>query len=108
MPKYVTPQTSMPGRVVVVTEILGLPALRVEIFRYLSLHSDGATTGEIAAHLNVPYPTVRRNLEQLEQLGAVVASDPPPRGGKHVVFALVPGTLRRAIEEAERYMRGTP
>lgn len=96
----------MPGRVVVVTEILGLPALRVELFRFLSQHPQGATTGEIAAHFNIPYPTVRRNLEQLEQLGAVIASDPPPRGGKQVVFSLVPGSLKRSLEDATKYMQG--
>ena len=88
------------------TEILGIPALRTEILRYLSLNPHGATSGAIAAEFGIPYPTVRRNLEQLEKLEAVVADVPIPRGGKQVVFRLVPETLQAALEENARYVQG--
>lgn len=88
------------------TEILGIPALRAEILRYLSVNPHGATTGAIATEFGIPYPTVRRNLEQLEKLGAVVADAPMPRGGKQVVFQLVPETLLTALEENARYVQG--
>lgn len=106
MPRYVTPQTPMPERMVIMTETLGIPALRAEILRHLSLNPSGATSGEIAAEFAIPYPTVRRNLEQLEKLGAVVANVPPPRGGKQVVFCLVPEALQVALEENARYIQG--
>lgn len=96
----------MPERVAIMTEILGIPALRAEILRYLSQHPGGATSGEIAAAFAIPYPTVRRNLEQLEKLGAVSASVPTPRGGKQVVFQVIPEAVQAALDENARYIQG--
>lgn len=106
MPRYVNPQTPLPERVAIVTAILGVPALRAEILRHLSLVSQGATSGEIAAAIGTRYQTVQRHLDQLEDLGAVSASVPAPRGGHHVVFRLVPGALGTALAENALYLQG--
>lgn len=106
MPRYVSPQTPLPERVAIMTAILGVPALRAEILRYLSLAPQGATSGEVAAAIGTRYQTVQRHLDQLEELGAVSASVPAPRGGHHVVFRLIPEALDAALTENARYIQG--
>lgn len=106
MPRYVSPKTPLPERVAIVTAILGVPALRAEILRQLSLSPDGATSGEIATAIGTRYQTVQRHLDQLEELGAVSASVPAPRGGHHVVFRLVPSALDAALAENALYIQG--
>ncbi len=88
------------------TEILGIPHLRAAILKHLSSHKEGATSGEIAKALGTRYQTVQRHLEQLEQLGAVIASVPPPRQGHHVVFAVKPDVLLEAIKKNAEYLQG--
>lgn len=88
------------------TEILGIPHLRAAILRHLSSNADGGTSGEIAAALGTRYQTVKRHLEQLEELGVVAASIAPPRQGHHVVFTLKPEVLGEAIKKNAKYIQG--
>lgn len=70
------------------------------------MHEEGGTSGEIAMALGTRYQTVQRHLEQLEQLGAVVASVPPPRQGHRVVFRLDKNVVDDAIGQNARYIQG--
>jgi ArsR family transcriptional regulator len=106
MPRYVSPSSPMPQDIAVMTEILGIPALRVAILRYLTQHPQGATSGEMATAIGTRYQTVQRHLDQLEELGAVEASIQPPRQGHHVLFALKPGILKDAVEKNSAYIQG--
>lgn len=106
MPRYVNPKTPMPTEESRMTEILGIPHLRAAILRHLSSCEAGATSGEIANVLGTRYQTVQRHLEQLEQLGVVQASVPPPRQGHHVVFAIKADVLREAIKKNADYIQG--
>lgn len=106
MPRYVQPEIPMPEMVLRMTSILGIPPLRAEILRYLASHAGGATSGEIAAAIGTRYQTVQRNLEQLEELGAVNASVSIPRQGHRVVFSLNREVLSRAIEQTAAYVDG--
>lgn len=106
MPRYVNPKIPMPIEAARMTDILGIPHLRSAILRHLSGSEVGATSGEIAAALGTRYQTVQRHLEQLEQLGAVRASVPPPRQGHHVTFTLKVNVLREAIKKNADYIQG--
>lgn len=88
------------------TEILGVPHLRAAILRHLAANKQGGTSGEIAGVLGTRYQTVQRHLEQLEQLGAVIASVSPPRQGHHVVFKLEERVLAQAIQKNADYIQG--
>ncbi|WP_417221241.1 ArsR/SmtB family transcription factor [Arthrobacter sp.] len=88
------------------TEILGVPHLRAAILRHLAVNEEGGTSGEIAGILGTRYQTVQRHLEHLEQLGAVVASVPPPRQGHRVVFRLDRNILADAIRTNAEYIQG--
>lgn len=106
MPRYVSPKTPMPSEAARMTEILGIPHLRAAILRHLSSCAAGATSGEIAKALGTRYQTVQRHLEQLEELGAVQASVPPPRQGHHVLFTLKVKVLSEAIKRNADYIQG--
>ena len=106
MPRYVQPETPMPELSLRMTSVLGIPPLRAEILRYLALHVEGATSGEIAAAIGTRSQTVQRNLEQLETLGAVNASVPTPRRGHHVVFTLNHDVILEAINTSAAYING--
>lgn len=66
----------------------GVSPIRAAVIRELARHPEGATSGQIARHLEAAYHTVFRHLRELEDLGLVDSDAEDDRQGQRVVYRL--------------------
>lgn len=88
-------------------ELFGLTPLRAEILRYLSLHPEGVTSGEVGRALTANYRTIARHLVRLEELGVVESDATEQRQGVRVLYRINPRKLALAARLLLRYVSGS-
>jgi DNA-binding transcriptional ArsR family regulator len=106
MPKYVQSTPRPPGRASEVIELFGITPLRADILRHLSMHQDGATSGDIGRALAANYRTVARHLALLEESGVVESDATKERQGVRVLYRINPEKLSLAAKLLLRYLHG--
>ena len=89
--------------------MLGVNALRTSILRYLALHPEGATSGEIGRDLDVDYRTVWRYLKEIETQGGVTSEQAEGKGqsDRWRVYKLNVDAREEAIQTYLRFLRGS-
>lgn len=104
--RYVRPTTPIPERAEAVIGILGVNPLRTAIFRYLWLHPEGSTSGEIGRSIGTSYKTVLWHLQQLEQAGAVDSDAGERRIGQRVLYRINKSAFEDAAADFINYAKG--
>lgn len=86
--------------------IFGMNSLRAGILRYLSIHGEGVTSGDIGRALSANYRTVGRHLVLLEEVGIVETNATEQRQGVHVRYRLNAERLASAEQAFSEYIHG--
>jgi DNA-binding transcriptional ArsR family regulator len=89
-----------------VISLLGVNPLRAEILKFLFENREGGTSGDIGRSVGTGYRTILWHLNQLEELGAVVAHAGERRIGQRVVYTINVGAFDSAASDLISYIKG--
>ena len=107
MPRLVRAKTPLPEGAAQAVSILGLNPLRAEVLRYLFLHPEGASSGDIGTAVGTNHRTVHNHLIQLEEQGIVSTHDGKERrAGQRVLYVANIESFDRATADLIEYIKG--
>ena len=84
----------------------GMNRVRAAIVRYLALHPEGATSGQISRDLGAAFQTVFRHLQDLEEQNFIVSDGTQNRHGQRVIYQLNRAARDKALAEYANYLDG--
>ena len=97
VPRLVQAKNPLPEEAARAVLILGLNPLRAEVLRYLFLHPEGASSGEIGKAVGTGNGTVHNHMVQLQKQGIVSTHDgKEPTPGQRVLYVV----NRKAFDQA--------